>query len=788
MIAATLMPNAPVANLDSFIARWTSGEGGQERANYQMFLTELCDALEVPRPDQAAHDAVLNAYAFERAVTFRGRVDLYKRGSFVLEAKQSRRPGTEKAAQSSLFDPEPEETAPLGRRTASRAWNILMLNARQQAEQYAKALPASEGWPPFLIVCDVGHCLEIYADFTGQGKNYAQFPDRQGFRIYLEELRQEDVRERLRLIWLDPQKLDPTKIAAKATREVAERLAKVSKHLEGATGKDGKKLYDPETVALFLMRCLFSMFAASVDVELLPKNSFRDVLKRCKDDPSLFPRLVGQLWEAMDKGSFAFALEREVKQFNGYLFKNRRVLPLPSEEIGELYEAARKDWKLVEPAIFGTLLEQALDPAERHKLGAHYTPRAYVERLVVATILEPLKAEWANVQATAEGKRAEGDPKGAAAIVRNFHAMFCDIRILDPACGTGNFLYVSLELMKRLEGEVLEALASLAGQARFAGYELKTIDPHQFLGLEVNPRAAAITELVLWIGYLQWHFRTRGGMPPEPILRDFKTIEVRDAVLAWDAKELARDEHACLIARTDAKGNKVEVYRYKNPKRPEWPEADYIVGNPPFTAGQNFREQFGDEYAEALWKVHPNISGGADLVMFWWDHAAKLLIRKGTTLHRFGFVTTNSITQEFSGRVVACHLKAKKPISIRMAIPNHPWTKATKGAAAVRIAMTVAEAGTHEGVLRETLKEEALETDEPLITFRESTGQINSNLTIGIDVTSATKLSANKDICHDGVKLHGQGFIVTPSEAEHLGLGRRLGLRTISGIIAMAVI
>lgn len=135
MIATTLMPIAQVAHLDSFIARWTVGEGGQERANYQLFLSELCDALEVPRPDQASHDAALNAYAFERAVTFRepdgstarGRIDLYKRGSFVLEAKQSRRPGTEKAAQSSLFDPESEETVPLGRRTASRAWNILTL-------------------------------------------------------------------------------------------------------------------------------------------------------------------------------------------------------------------------------------------------------------------------------------------------------------------------------------------------------------------------------------------------------------------------------------------------------------------------------------------------------------------------------------------------------------------------------------------------------------------------------------------------------------------------------------
>ena len=504
MIAATLMPNAPVAKLDFFIARWTAGDGGQERANYAPFLSELCDALEVRRPDPASHDTALNAYVFERAVTFRepdgsaarGRIDLYKRGSFVLEAKQSRKPGKPKELQSSLFGPEPEETALRGRRTASRAWDVLMLNARQQAEQYAKALPAIEGWPPFLIVCDVGHCFEIYADFTGQGKNYAQFPDRQGFRIYLEELRQEEVRERLRLIWLDPQKLDPAKITAESHARDRRTIGK------GFQASRRRTKHDPEMVALFLMRCLFTMFAQSV--ELLPKDSFSDVLKKCIDDPSHFCHRVEQLWAAMDNGGFAYAIEKEVRQFNGYLFKSRTVLPLRREEIGELYEAAKRDWRKVEPAIFGTLLEQALDPAERRKLGAHYTPRAYVERLVVATILEPLKAEWANVQATAEAKRGEGDAKSAAALVQAFHAKLCEIRILDPACGTGNFLYVSLELMKQLEGEVLEALASLAGdQEALHWLRGQTIDPHQFLGLEVNPRAAAITELVLWIGYLQ---------------------------------------------------------------------------------------------------------------------------------------------------------------------------------------------------------------------------------------------------------------------------------------------
>ena len=188
---------------------------------------------------------------------------------------------------------------------------------------------------------------------------------------------------------------------------------------------------------------------------------------------------------------------------------------------------------------------------------------------------------------------------------------------------------------------------------------MRTIDPHQFLGLEVNPRAAAIAELVLWIGFLQWHFRTRGGVPPEPILRDFKTIKVMDAVLAWDAKELARDERGKPLERTDAEGNQVEVWRYRNPKRPEWPEADFIVGNPPFVGGKDIRGRLGDDYAKALWAAHPHMNESADFVMYWWDRAAELLTRKGTRLKRFGLVTTNSLTQVFQRRVMERHFSAK---------------------------------------------------------------------------------------------------------------------------------
>src|SRR5205085_7772281 len=177
-------------------------------------------------------------------------------------------------------------------------------------------------------------------------------------------------------------------------------------------------------------------------------------------------------------------------------------------------------------------LEQALDAEERKRLGAHYTPRAYVERLVVATIIEPLRADWSNVLSTIERQKAERRDKDAIATVHAFHEKLCATRVLDPACGTGNFLYVSLELLKRLEGEVLETLADLGGQEALS-LETHTVGPRQFLGLEINPRAVAISELVLWIGYLQWHIRTRGGPPKEPILEAFHNIRQAEAVLVW---------------------------------------------------------------------------------------------------------------------------------------------------------------------------------------------------------------------------------------------------------------
>lgn len=732
------------AKVEQFIARWQNQEGGQERANYALFLTELCDLLGLPHanPASAAHET--NDYVFERVVRESARdgvvsskrVDLYKRDCFLLEAKQSRLSGEKKLDAPQL--PDLVSAALRGRRSgANRAWDVLMMNARQQAENYVRLLPASHEPPPFVLVCDVGHAIEVYANFRRDGKAYDQFPDRRSFRIYLEDLRDETVRERLKAIWTDPHSLDPSRHAAKVTREIATRIAKVSKALE-------KQGHATEEVAMFLMRALFTMFAE--DVELLPKDCFKDLLKDCAQKPEIFPGMMEDLWRAMDEGGFTATIREKVKRFNGEFFHNRRALSLAKEEIDELAAAAAFDWKDVEPAIFGTFLEQALDPNDRRRLGAHYTPRAYVERLVIATVIDTLRTEWDNARSTADRQKSEG--KGAAAIktVQAFHDRLCETRVLDPACGTGNFLYVSLELMKRLEGEVLEALNDLGGQEALA-YESHTVDPHQFLGMELNPRAAAIAELVLWIGHLQWHFRNRGVAPSEPILKAFHNIENRDAVLTWDGYPLPKV----------VEGKET----YPNARRPDWPKADYIVGNPPFVGGKDIRARMGSAYTEALWKAHKHMNESADFVMYWWDRSAEILLKAKSPLKRFGFVTTNSISQVFQRRVMEPYLNAKKPLSIIMAISDHPWTKVTRDSAAVRIGMTVAQAGKHDGVLLEVTAEEDVETDSPVILFEEFRGKVNSDLTVGVDVASVTEMKANNGVASRGVVLHGAGFRFT---------------------------
>ena len=793
--------------LEELIAE-AQASGGAERANYQLFVLGLCEALDLQKPAMAMEENERNDYVFERRIDFKhpdgnrtpGWIDCYRRGAFILEAKQSakREASRQNASQLTLL-PEDASQRKLGHaRRGGRGWDQVMLEARRQAENYARALPVEHGYPPFLLIVDVGNVIEVFADFSGQGKNYAHFPDRQSYRLSMDDLRDAEVRQRLQAIWNDPLSLDPTRISAEVTRDIASRLAKIAKRLEGR--------HDAKDVAEFLMRCLFTMFAE--DVGLIPDKGFHDLLSQMKDTPQNFPMAMESLWKVMDEGGYAPHLNATLKRFNGALFKNCRALPLDADDIAELWIAAGRDWSNVEPAIFGALLERALDPRERSKLGAHYTPRAYVERLVVPTIIEPLKEDWEAVRGDVKEKGERGDAAAALDAVKAFHHKLCTTRVLDPACGTGNFLYVSLELMKRLEGEVLEALDDLGeDQARFA-MEGETVNPRQFYGLELNERAVPIADLVLWIGYLKWQLKT-GGIDSigEPVLHAYGTIRHQDAVIAYDRQELLRDDQGRPLSRWDGVTKKlhpitgeeipdpdaaVELYRYVNPKPAPWPEVEFIVGNPPFIGGKDMRAELGDGYAEACWKARPHMPGGADFVMHFWDEAATRLLRKpakgqANPLHCFGFITTNSITQTFSRRVIERHMAAKEPLSLAYAIPNHPWLKASDKAA-VRIAMTVAERGEHEGVLAEVLSEEGLNTDTPHVALEIRSGKVRANLTIGADLAATRPLFANELLSSPGVKLHGAGFIVTRLKREHSALVRLMALIDISWTIAMGEI
>lgn len=729
------------AAIEAFIRRWQACEGGAERANYALFLTELCAIIGVAPPDPAHATSTRNDYVFERAVVLpgeeedrRGRIDLYKRGCFVLEAKQSREGlGAKSLAAEGPMLPGllPDEA---GAAPRSRQWDILMRRAREQAEQYARALPVEHGWPPFLIVVDVGRVIELFADFSGQGKHYKQFPDRARFRITLDDLRREDVRHRLAAIWAAPLSLDPTRHAAAVTRDVAARLASISRLLE-------KRGHDAEGVALFLMRCLFTMFAEHSG--LLPAGGFVTLLSDARERPDAFVPWIEDLWHSMDRGGEANVLRCAVRRFNGGLFHTAAALPLNREEIGELLAAAKRDWRDVEPAIFGTLLEQALDPVQRRRLGAHYTPRAYVERLVTATVMEPLRDDWAQVLSAVEAERPD-NPRAAVQRVRDFHRRLATTRVLDPACGTGNFLYVTLELMKRLEGEVLEVLAELSGE-EILHLDTETVHPRNFHGIEYNARAAAIAQLVLWLGYIRWQLRN-GGQVSDPVLEDVQSIVIADALLTPTGT--------------------------KTP----WPAAEFIVGNPPFIGGKDLRGRLPQGMAEALWRAYPKMPRAADYVLYWWDRAAQALAARGSPLIRFGFVTTNSITQTFGRRVIARAIEGAAPLSILHAIPDHPWTKATPDAAMVRIAMTVVGRGKIEGRRLRIAGESGLDSDTPAIRFAETIGRINADLSVGTDVTSAQPLLANQWLCSPGVKLHGAGFIISPAEAAMLGLGKREGL------------
>lgn len=313
--------------IQQFIDRW-SMSGGNEMANFQSFASELVDLLGVEKVKVADAEGQNNDYRFERPVTSthtgrekRGRIDLYRKGCFVLEAKQgSNKSSAANPNQMSLLEAAAPATLQAGHgKRGTAGFDDTMLKARNQADNYARAVSRQDGWPPFLIIVDVGNVIELYADFSRQRQGYNQFPDGNSYRIHMDDLKHEETRDLLRTIWNDPFSLDPSLKSAAVTREIAAHLAELGKSFE-AQG------HNSETVAKFLMRCLFSMFAE--DVELIPKGSFTELLTKLRGHPEDAEHALAGLWDAMDKGEYAQALLTKVKKFNGGLFKDPSALPL----------------------------------------------------------------------------------------------------------------------------------------------------------------------------------------------------------------------------------------------------------------------------------------------------------------------------------------------------------------------------------------------------------------------------------------------------------------------------
>lgn len=753
---------AVLERLASFAKRWMTVVGNEQQLA-QSFLNELCEALGTARP----YDGTLpeTDYCFEKKVPVpgrseHGRIDLYKRGHFVLEAKCGRPSAKDKGS------------APV--RGTHAYWGYIQAAYEGQARFYAGLL--DEGRPPALVVVDIGEAFFVW---PRRDDGYPDFYSPERIHVPLTRLADEDSARLLRAVFDNPAELDRTRIQKKVTEEVAVLLAELSKAL-------GRQ-HDPHEVARFLMRCIFCMFAE--DVDLLPHAHFSGLLQKGLHRPAGLTRELTRLFEVMNAGG-TYDFE-PIRRFNGALFRDATALPLDAKEVRLLADVAALDWSFVDPSIFGTLLERALDPRERHRLGAHYTPRAYVERLVRATIDEPLRLEWEAVQARVdELLRTDGGASApskaklneARKLLVGFRARVGRVRVLDPACGTGNFLVVAYGVVKSLEHEALEALRALGGGQQGLALVGESVVPDHFLGLEVNAWAAEIAQLVLWMGHLQWEIHHRGQSAiVEPVLSDKRSIEERDALIEVQ-RRVARLDPATGQAITRWDGRTVKVHHVTGNGVPDetartpvedfigvtratWPEAEFIVGNPPFIGNKRMREALGDAYVDAVRGAFTEVPDTVDFVLYWWFLAAER-VRAGQA-RRFGLITTNSLTQTFNRQVVNAAIEAEPPLVLVSAIADHPWVD--RGAA-VRIAMTVGERGEPGEPKKVRLGQVVGGGQDELVEVRfRAVERIHADLKGGADVASAAPLQANAGLSFQGMNLVGKGFRLTAEDVERLG-------------------
>jgi type II restriction/modification system DNA methylase subunit YeeA len=661
--------------LADFVNKWRTADLG-ERAGAQMHFIELCDVLGEPHP--ASEDFSGATYTFEKGGTTiegkQGFADVWKRGCFGWEYKGKH-----------------------------KDLNV----AYQQLLKYREDLEN----PPLLVVCDF-ELFEIHTNFTGTAK--------QVYRFSLDDLLKNQATadcklppiEVLRAVFSDPARLRPDRSTADVTEMAAAEFATLADSLR-ARG------VDPQRAAHFLMRLLFCLFAE--DIGLLPPKLFSVLLERTRHRPADFKARLAQLFAAMATGG-AFGAD-DIAHFNGDLFTDAEVFDLSVEDIETLLRVSALDWSAVEPAIFGTLFERSLDPDKRSQLGAHYTSRDDILLIVEPVLMAPLRRRWVEVKAKAEKLLERPKPgkeagKKLQTALRNLLLGFVDelshLRVLDPACGSGNFLYVALKLLLDLWKEV-SVFGATHGLPHLLPYQ---VNPAQLYGIEINVYAHELASVVVWIGYIQWLHDNGFGVPPPPILQRLHNIRHMDAVLAHDAQ-----------------GNPVE---------PDWPEVDVIMGNPPFLGGKKMRSDLGNIYVDALFTLYGDrVPREADFVTYWFEKARARV--EQNKVSRAGLLATQGIRGGANRRVLE---RIKETGDIFWAQSDREWIL---DGAAVHVSMIGFDDGS----------EKARELDGTAV------DAINANLTSSVDVTKASRLAENLGLSYMG-DTKGGDFDLEPAAAKSM--------------------
>lgn len=552
---------------NEFIAKWRGG--GKERAEAQSFFNDLCALVGHPTPREADPSRTWFAFEYgaEKTVGGKGFADAWLRGKFGWEAK-----GTKRSLQ----------------------------DAYAQLKMYSDDLQN----PPLLVVCDL-ETFEIHTNFTNTVKEVHRFT--------VEDLAKPEILRKVRAMFHNPEELRPGTQRSDITADAAEKFAELAWALRGR----GEA---PQAVAHFLNRLVFCMFAE--DIGLLPDSLFTRMVEGSQDDPDAFQANAQQLFQAMHKGGQAGF--RPVAWFNGGLFDDDATLALTREELRTLLAACNLKWDQIDPSIFGTLFERGLDPSKRAQLGAHYTDPATIMKLIKPVIIEPWLSAWEEEKAALAPLMAKADIHGsrqgenaaqkgartkafdqAQERFTHFLERLRAFTVLDPACGSGNFLFMSLRALKDIEQRVMIEAEEMGLTRQIPG-----VSPRQILGIELNEYAAELARITVWIGELQWMIQNGYGARKDPILLPLDQIQCRDALLAEDVPAA-------------------------------WPVCDVIVGNPPFIGNKKLRRELGDEYVERLRAAYDgHVSEGADFVCYWFERALDSLIA-GTA--RAGLVSTNSI-------------------------------------------------------------------------------------------------------------------------------------------------